>query len=121
EGFPAAKRVQGKALSALSRIVRQFGHRRHYTFRNHKGTKNTKRELRVFVPSRFNSIDHATAPATGTASSPFLGSFNSVSKTSVVSASPIALAAFKSAVRATFVGSIMPALNMSTYSSVAAL
>ncbi len=63
---------------------------------------------------------YETAPVTGTPSSPFL-SFSSVSSTSVVNASPIALAALRSAVRATFVGSMIPALSMSTYSPVAAL
>jgi hypothetical protein len=63
---------------------------------------------------------HATAPATGAVSSPFF-SFNSVIITSVVRARPLALAAFRSAVRATLVGSMMPSLSMSPYSPVAAL
>ena len=56
--------------------------------------------------------DYLTAPSTTL----FLSSFSkSVTSVSVVNSSPAMLAAFCKAVRTTFNGSIMPALNMSTY------
>ena len=51
----------------------------------------------------------------------FFSSGISVTMTSVVSIKPATLAAFCNAQRDTFVGSMIPALIMSTYSSVAAL
>ena len=60
------------------------------------------------------------AAATGESSPSFL-SFSSVMSTSVVRARPIALAAFRRAVLATLAGSMMPILNMSPNSPVAAL
>jgi hypothetical protein len=55
---------------------------------------------------------YRTAPSTCR----FLSSsFRSVTSVSVVSISPAMLAAFSSAQRTTLVGSMMPALNMSTY------
>ncbi len=71
----------------------------------------------VIVP--IQTPDYATAPLTGVDSPSF--SFSSVSSTSVVSASAIALAAFCKAVLATLAGSMMPSLNMSPYSPLAAL
>ena len=54
---------------------------------------------------------YLTAPSTAFS---FFSLSNSVTRTSVVSISPAMLAAFSSAVRVTLVGSMMPALNMST-------
>lgn len=73
---------------------------------------------RASVVRRLSGYD--TAPATGVVSSPFF-SFSSVTSTSVVNANPMALAALSSAVRATLVGSMMPILNRSPNSPVAAL
>ena len=90
--------------------------------RNQEARRHEVPQLRVSVPPWFTRrLFYTTAPATALDSSPFFESFSSVTSTSVVSAKPMALAAFSSAVRATLVGSMMPALNISTYSPVAAL
>jgi len=90
-------------------------------FSAHRKCALTPALSRSTGPRERRGKTYAIAPATGIgASSPFF-SFNSVIITSVVRARPLTLAAFKSAVRATFVGSITPNLNISPYSAVAAL
>ena len=87
--------------------------------------KKARRPEYIHGPTCFFKIHarkscHDTAPATRFDFSSFF-SFNSVSITSVVSASAETLAAFCRAVVATLAGSITPILNMSPYSPVAAL